>query len=243
MTRAGLELELKAASSSERAVGMARFFKTGAGQYGDGDLFLGIATPVLRRIALRYKGLELDELQRLLDSKAHEHRTAALEILVAQYKSGNEELRERIVEFYLSNTHAVNNWDLVDASAPYILGEHLKTRPRKILVKLARSKSLWERRIAMVSTLRLVRAGEADDALKIAEILLGDEHDLMHKAVGWVLREVGDLDEVALLDFLKKHYERVPRTALRYAIEHFGREDRKKMLGGEFRGVRLVAAR
>jgi 3-methyladenine DNA glycosylase AlkD len=234
MTRAALERELKAAANAERAVGMARFFKTGPGQYGEGDVFLGIATPVMRKIALRYRTLEFEDLQRMLESKLHEHRSVAVEILVAQYKKGDEALRGEIVAFYLGNTHRINNWDLVDASAPYILGEHLKTRSRKMLVKLARSKSLWERRIAIVSTLRLVRAGELDDALQIAEMLLDDTHDLMHKAVGWVLREVGDKDESALVDFLKTHYERLPRTALRYAIEHFSPEVRKKMLRGEF---------
>jgi 3-methyladenine DNA glycosylase AlkD len=235
MTRTALERELKTAGSPEGAAGMARYFKTGEGQYGEGDVFLGVTVPVLRRIALRYRTLDLDDLQRLLEAEVHEYRAAALEILVAQYKGGDEGLREVIVDFYLRNTQHVNNWDLVDGSCREILGEHLKTRSRRVLANLARSKSLWERRIAMVSTMTLVWAGEVDDALRTAEVLLDDRHDLIHKAVGWVLREVGDLDETALLSFLKKHYDRLPRTALRYAIEHFPVEERKKMLAGSFR--------
>jgi len=188
----------------------------------------------MRKIALQHRSMKLEDLQLLLESNVHEHRAAALEILVAQYKRGDEEQRRRIFDFYLSNTHCVNNWDLVDASCRGIVGEHLRTRPRKLLDKLARSKSLWERRIAMVSTMPLVWAGETEDALRIAEVLLDDEHDLIHKAVGWLLREVGDEDQTALMNFLKKHYERIPRTALRYAIEHFPTEERKKMLKGKF---------
>lgn len=233
-TRAQLERELKAAADPVRAVNLAWFFKTGKGQYGEGDVFLGITVPVLRKIALKYRGLELGDLERLLASKFHEHRAAALEILVAKYERGNEELREEIVEFYLRNTSRINNWDLVDGSARPILGEHLKTRPRKVLRTLARSKSLWERRIAMVSTMALVWAEELDDAMQIAEMLLDDKHDLIHKAVGWVLREAGRKDRARLLVFLEAHYARLPRTALRYAIEHFSPEQRKKMLAGEF---------
>ena len=188
----------------------------------------------MRRIALKYCALTLAELQKLLDSKIHEHRAAALEILASQYERGDEKQRNAIVTFYLRNTSRINNWDLVDASARPILGEHLKTRPRKILRKLAKSKSLWERRIAIVSTMTLVWAGELDDAMEIAEMLLDDERDLIHKAVGWVLREVGVEDRACLIAFLKKHYARLPRTALRYAIEHFPPQQRKKVLAGSF---------
>jgi 3-methyladenine DNA glycosylase AlkD len=170
----------------------------------------------------------------LLYAKLHEYRTAAIEILVSQYQRAGEEQRTGIVDFYLRNTAAINSWDLVDGSAPYILGEHLKTHPRKILRKLAQSKSLWERRIAMVATLRLVRSGELDDALIIAELLLDDSQDLIHKAVGWVLRESGRKDRPRLLAFLETHYSRLPRTTLRYAIEHFTPEQRKRMLAGDF---------
>jgi len=243
MTRAELVRELKAAGSKERATGMARYFKTGAGEYGEGDVFLGITTPVLRKIVLRYKTLGLDDLQRLLEAKEHECRSVALEILVMQYKSGDAELRREIVEFYLSNTRAINNWDLVDLSCRDIVGGHLKTGSRKLLTKLGKSESVWERRIAMVSTMSLVWEGDVADALHVAEMLLEDRHDLIHKAIGWVLRELGDKDEAALLGFLKQHYERVPRTTLRYAIEHFGAETRKRMLRGDFSGATISRRR
>ena len=213
---------------------MARYFKTGKGEYGEGDIFLGIATPILRKIALLHRELPLLDLQTLLDSRFHEYRSAALEILAAQYKRGNEKQRCRIVKFYLRNTHRINNWDLVDASCRPILGEHLKTHSRAILDKLASSRSLWERRIAMVSTMTLVWSGELNDAFRIAEALLADQHDLMHKAVGWVLREVGCKDRARLLHFLETHYARIPRTALRYAIEHLPPGERKKILAGKF---------
>jgi 3-methyladenine DNA glycosylase AlkD len=233
-TRPNLERELRAAGNATRAKQVAVYFKTGKGEYGAGDVFLGIPVPTMRRIALKYRALTLVDLQKLLDSKIHEFRAAALEILVAQYGRGDEKQRKAIVDFYLRNTGRINNWDLVDASARPILGEHLKTRSRKILRALAKSKSLWERRIAIVSTMTLVWSGELDDAMQIAEILLDDEHDLIHKAVGWVLREAGIEDRARLVAFLEMHYARMPRTALRYAIEHFPAEHRKKVLAGSF---------
>jgi len=234
ISRAALERELKAAGTAERAIGAARYFKTGKGEYGEGDVFLGVTVPALRKIAKQYRELEIEELEMLLRSRAHEHRAAALEILVEQYRRGDDKVRRQVFDFYLHNTRYVNNWDLVDGSCRGIVGEHLRTRSRRVLDKLARSESVWERRIAMVSTMPLVWGGETDDALRIAELLLDDAHDLIHKAVGWLLREVGDEDQAALVGFLKKHYERVPRTALRYAIEHFPMEQRKQMLKGEF---------
>src|SRR6266702_1949469 len=202
MTIAALKRELKAAGIPERAAGAARYFKTGAGEYGEGDVFLGVTVPALRKIALRYKSLSLDELQCLLVSKEHEVRVAALE--------------KKILRIYLRNTRYINNWDLVDCSCRDIVGGHLKAGPRKLLDKLAKSKNIWERRIAMISTMPLIRGGDVETPLRVAETLLDDPHDLIHKAVGWVLRVVGDQDRAALLRFLKKHYERVPRTALRY---------------------------
>lgn len=233
-TRTSLERELRAAGDAKRAKQVAVYFKTGKGEYGEGDVFLGIPVPVMRRISLKYRSLALSDLQKLLDSKIHEYRAAALEILAAQYARGDEKQCKAIVDFYLSNTSRINNWDLVDASARPILGEHLKGRPRKILRKLAKSTSLWERRIAIVSTMTLVWAGELCDALEIAEMLLDDEHDLVHKAVGWVLREAGIEDRPRLAVFLQQNYERMPRTTLRYAIEHFSPDQRKKMLAGSF---------
>jgi 3-methyladenine DNA glycosylase AlkD len=234
MTGAALKRELKAAGTPERAAGAARYFKTGPGEYGEGDVFLGVTVPLLRKIVSRYKTLSLDELQRLLKAKEHECRAAALEILVAQHKRGDEALRKEILEMYLRNTQYINNWDLVDLSCREVVGGHLKTGSKKLLTKLARSKSLWERRIAMISTMALVSEGDVEDALRVAEMLLDDPHDLIHKAIGWVLRVVGDEDQAVLLRFLKKHYERVPRAALRYSIEHFSSEERKNILAGEF---------
>jgi 3-methyladenine DNA glycosylase AlkD len=237
-TRTALVRELKAAGTPERAVGAARFFKTRPGEYGEGDLFLGITVPALRAIVRRYRTLELGEVERLLSAKEHECRLAALLILVAQFERGDKAAQRAILDLYLRNTRFINNWDLVDCSCREIVGTSVCTGSRRLLTRLAKSKSLWERRIAMVSTMALVKDGELDDALRIAELLLDDEHDLIHKAIGWVLRVVGDVDRTALLAFLKTHYARVPRTALRYAIEHFSAEQRKKLLAGQF-GSRL----
>jgi 3-methyladenine DNA glycosylase AlkD len=234
--RRQLESELTAAGDAVRAANVAWFFKTGKGGYGEGDRFLGIAVPVQRRIALRYRDLALSDIARLLASPIHEFRFAALEILVSQYERAaaglNERDPEELVAFYLSHTAGVNNWDLVDTSAPYILGEHLKTRPRKILDRLAASTNLWERRIAIVSTLPLIKARELDDTFRIARKLLDDPHDLIHKAVGWALREAGRVSRPALSQFLETHHTRLPRTALRYAIEHFPLAERKQILAG-----------
>jgi 3-methyladenine DNA glycosylase AlkD len=215
-------------------VDVAKFFKTGKGEYGEGDRFIGITVPALREIARQHVTLGFGDLERLLASPIHEFRSAALEILVVQYKRADEAQRERIVAFYLRQTAGMNNWDLVDAAAPYILGEHLKTRSRRVLHRLARSKDIWERRIAIVATLALIRGGEVKEAHLIAERLLGDEHDLIHKAVGWALRESGKISPEALLRFLKRHYRQIPRTTLRYAIERFPAAQRKKLLAGDF---------
>ena len=237
-TRSHLEKALKASASPERAAFSAHYFKTGKGEYGEGDIFLGVTVPARRKIALQHRNLPFADLKMLLESRIHEHRAAALDILVAQYKRGDEKLRKQIVRFYLSNTSRINNWDLVDASCRPILGEHLKTHPRAIpktiLDKLCRSKNLWERRIAIISTMTLVWAGELEDAMRIAEALLKDEHDLMHKAVGWVLREAGRKDRARLLALLETNYDRIPRTTLRYAIEHFPPAQRKKLLAADF---------
>jgi len=228
LTLTNLKKELAAAADPERARNSAWFFKTGEGQYGHGDRFIGLTVPAMRRIARRYVHLPLTDVAKVLASPIHEHRFVALEILVAQYEQGDT----RIFNFYLKHTKFVNNWDLVDTSAPYIVGEHLLTRPRKILYRLAKSKNLWERRIAIVSTQTLIRDGEIEDTFAIAKILLPDEHDLIHKAVGWMLREAGKQSAPALVKFLKQHYAQMPRTALRYAIERFPAERRKKMLAG-----------
>jgi 3-methyladenine DNA glycosylase AlkD len=239
--RRKLERALAALASPAHAAGMARFFKTGKGQYGEGDKFLGISVPVQRRIALEYRSLPLTEIAHLLQSPWHEHRFCALEILVHEYERGGEPLRRKIFRFYLDNTAGINNWDLVDTSAPYIVGAHLRTRSRRVLDRLAKSTSLWERRIAIVATLGLVKHGEIEDTFRIARALLADEHDLMHKAVGWALRETGKVSRPALLQFLETHYAAIPRTALRYAIEHLPPEQRKQILAGSFSATRHPA--
>lgn len=240
-TRTHLEKELRAAANPARAAFMAGYFKTGKGQYGEGDIFLGLPVPVFRKIALAHRELPLTDIKILLESKFHEHRCAALEILISQYRRADEKQRKQIVKFYLANTRYINNWDLVDASARPILGEHLKSNSRAILDKLCRSRNLWERRIAIISTLAFVKIGELDDAYRLAEALLADKHDLMHKAVGWVLREAGRVDRARLLAFLETRYDRIPRTALRYAIEHFSPAQRKKLLVADFSGFRREA--
>ena len=233
-TRKELERELAEAAEPKRAEILAWFFKTGKGQYGEGDQFLGLTVPKMRSIALRYRHLTLKDLARLLASPWHEYRLAALEILAAQFEKAEGRQRDQIVEFYLKQTPRINNWDLVDASAPYILGEYLHDRPREILDRLAASNDLWERRIAIVSTFAFIRRGDLKDTFRLAERLLDDKHDLIRKASGWALREAGKVSRPSLLRFLKKHYKRLPRTTLRYAIERFPPEQREKMLQGDF---------
>lgn len=230
----GLRKELAAGADAERARGSAWFFKTGKGQYGEGDKFIGLTVPAQRKIAGRYRTLALADIGKLLESKIHEHRFTALEILVMQYEAGDTGARQAIFDFYLKQTPRINNWDLVDTSAPYIMGEHLLSRPRKILYRLAKSGDLWERRIAIIATLMFIRAGELKDTFAIARLLLGDEHDLIHKAVGWALREAGKSSKPALLEFLRTNYSGMPRTSLRYAIERFPPAERSRILKGVF---------
>jgi 3-methyladenine DNA glycosylase AlkD len=234
LTRHQLEAELQAAGDPERAKGSAWFFKTGKGQYGEGDRFLGIRVPVQRKIALKFQDLPLADVAELLKSPFHEYRFTALEILVAKYEASSG---VEIFRFYLQNTSGINNWDLVDTSAPYIVGKHLLTRKRAILDKLSASANLWERRISIVSTLTLIKHGQLEDTFRIAHRLLPDRHDLTHKAVGWALRETGRQSRPALLEFLRANYASVPRTSLRYAIEHFSPEHRKQLLAGSFDGL------
>lgn len=212
--------ELATHAKSNDAVFLQRFFKTGPGQYGDGDKFLGLRVPVTRAVCKQYKDLPLPEIQKLLNSPSHEHRLAALIIMTEQAKKAAPEYQKQLYDFYLKNTKHINNWDLVDISCPAIVGAYLVGKPKEPLYKLANSKDLWEKRIAMVSTLQLIRAGQLGDTFKIAEILLNDKHDLIHKAVGWMLRCAGDVDRAELLKFLDKHAHEMPRTALRYALEH-----------------------
>ncbi len=229
-TRLELLRELESVADERKARNLAWFFKTGPGEYGEGDAFLGITVPVCRKIAMRYVHLPLPELAKVLASPIHEHRFAAFEILVAQYDRGDEQRRQEIFDFYLQNTHRANNWDLVDTSCRYIVGRHLVTRPRGLLDELASSSMLWERRIAIVSTFAFLAVGETKDTFRIARKLLGDKEPLIHKAVGWLLREAGKVSRPELERFLEKYSAKMPRTTLRYAIERFSVEERKMWL-------------
>lgn len=225
-----LKEDMETLADPEKAKILSRFFKTGKGQYGEGDVFLGIVVPKQRTVAKKYSGLPLRDIGRLLTGEIHEHRLVALIILANAYKNADTEDRERIVDFYLKQARNVNNWDLVDLSAPNILGEYLLNKDRAVLYRLAGSKNLWERRIAIMSTFAFIRKNDFKDTLRISELLLNDSHDLIHKAAGWMLREVGKRDLKAEEDFLERHYSLMPRTMLRYAIERFGAEKRKMFL-------------
>ncbi len=229
----GLESALRDASEPERIPDSMRFFKTGPGQYGEGDLFMGVRVPRQREIARRFLELPLSEIESSLESPLHEMRLTALFILVAQFKkTKSESTKEGIIRSYEKMMPRVNNWDLVDSSAPYLTGPwYRKHRPEKLL-GWARSGDLWPARIAMVSAFAWTRAGEIDVPLQLAEILQNHPHDLMHKAVGWVLREVGDVDRPALENWLKPRYNLLPRTMLRYTLEHFPKEQYKVYLEG-----------
>lgn len=228
---AEIKSELKKLAEPKRAKTYAWFFKTGKGQYGEGDKFLGIVMPELRRVAKKYyQETSLAEALQILQSEWHEERILALLILMLKYKKAEAKEKERIFLKYLANTKYINNWDLVDLSCRDIVGAHLFERDRSILYKLAKSKSLWEKRIAIVSTFYFISRNDLDDTFKISEILLRDQHDLIHKAVGWMLREAGKRDKSRLLNFLDHHGPRMPRTTLRYAIEKFSPEERKYYL-------------
>ena len=233
MGLAELRNDVKNEANEKQAAILQRFFKTGKGEYGEGDIFYGIKVPVQRRIAKKHKDISLADLQVLLDSSIHEERLVALFILVDQYTRGNDKTKEIIFNFYLKNTQSINNWDLVDLSAPKIVGAHLLNRDKEVLLKFARSSDLWKKRIAVLSTFYFIRNLQFDTALQLAEMLLNDKHDLIHKAVGWMLREIGKRNLKTEEDFLKKHYKRMPRTMLRYAIEKFPEAERKKYLKGE----------
>ena len=230
---AALRVALRDASDPKRAKAMSAYFKTGPGEYAEGDVFIGISMPALRAIARTCSSLTLAELDALLSSRVHEERSLALMVLVRQFEKGDAAARQERFDFYLAHLAGINNWDLVDMSAPRIVGTHLiATRDQRLLPRLARSKVLWERRVAMLATLAFITEGDAKTAFAIAELLLGDTHDLMHKAVGWMLREVGKrVDEDTLRGFLTTHAPMMPRTALRYAIERFSPAERKRWLG------------
>lgn len=227
---AKLQSQLRALASRSDAASAQRFFKTAPGEYGAGDQFIGIRVPVLRKLAKEFHSLRLRELAELLHSHIHEERLLALIILVNSYERADEAGRAEIYAFYLDHLNRVNNWDLVDSSAPYIVGPQLAERSRTILFRLARAKNLWHRRVAMLAAFHFIRQNDFADALRLAELLRDDEHDLMHKAVGWMLREIGKRDVAVLKKFLQQHAARMPRTMLRYAIEKFSLRERREWL-------------
>ncbi len=227
-----LKQEIALLSNPEKAKILQRFFKTCKGQYGDGDIFLGISVPEQRKVAKKFKEIELSKLKPFMQSGIHEERLVALLILVQKFEKGNEAEKGKIYKFYFDNVQGVNNWDLVDLTAPKIVGAWLLDKDRKLLFKLAKSNNLWEKRIAIISTFAFIREKDFEDSLAIAEILLHDKHDLIHKAVGWMLREVGKKDLETEEGFLKKHYKEMPRTMLRYAIERFEEKKRVAYLKG-----------
>jgi len=224
--------EVDALRSPERAERNARFFKTGPGQYGEGDQFAGLTLAQVHALRRKFRGLSLDCLAELLESPIHEERLLALDILVDQYARGDSTARQAIYDLYLGSTRWVNNWDLVDCSAAQIVGAHLQGKPRDVLDRLAASQSVWERRIAMIATFHYIRQGDPLPALGIAEVLLGDRHDLIHKAAGWMLREVGKrCTKEHLTSFLDKYAATMPRTMLRYAVEQLPREEQQHYMG------------
>lgn len=225
-----LKRALRRHQSEKKANILRGFFKTGQGEYAEGDIFLGVTVPVLRKLAKQFKDIKLKPAVELLRSPIHEERLLALLILILKYRGSNLRGKEKIYRIYLKNTKYINNWDLVDVTAKHIVGDFLRDRDKLVLYKLAKSASLWERRIAILSTLHFVENCQFNDTIRIARLLLSDRHDLIHKAVGWMLREVGKRDLEAEEKFLRKNYKIMPRTMLRYAIEKFPKSKRSLYL-------------
>lgn len=223
---------LKELGDRDTAVHSRRFFKTGKGEYGEGDQFIGIRVPVLRKCARQFKEAGLEDTLKLLKSPIHEARLLALFMLTDRYSKSDDSEKRTIYRAYLDHTGYINNWDLVDSSAQHIVGDYLSDRDRKPLYRLARSKSLWERRIGIMSTHRFIKQGDFADTLALAQMLLTAQEDLIHKAVGWMLREVGNRNVSVEEAFLAKHYMRMPRTMLRYSIEKFPEDERQAYLHG-----------
>lgn len=246
MTAENVQKELRVFASAERKKAVEWFFKTGKGQYGEGDIFLGVSSPDMRRVSRKYRDLPFAELQKLIASPIHEERSCALSILVQRYEKGGEradraapadpEPRKTILDFYLHNMQYINNWDLVDCSAHKILGRAIYEGLQEVVIldRLAVSDILWERRIAIIATMYFIHKGQLDHTFRLAERLLADREDLMHKAVGWMLREAWKKDPAAVETFLIKHYPQIPRTALRYAIEKMEETKRQRFLKGRF---------
>jgi len=246
MTRTGkqsmaaeVRSELRSMKDPEKARILSGFFKTGPGEYGEGDRFLGIKVPVIRKIAKKYRNIPLNHVLDLLQSEYHEERFAALLILVDRYQHGDKDCQKEIFGVYLDNTEHINSWDLVDTTAPHIVGHYLFGRKQSLLSELAVSDNLWERRIAILSTFYFIRQGRDRETLKIARLLLHDSHDLIHKAVGWMLREVGSRGSMEIeCRFLDRYASVMPRTMLRYAVEKFPRDLRMKYMGKQESEVR-----
>ena len=228
-----IRTNLEKLADKQRSKVLQRFFKTGPGEYGEGDMFLGIRVPELRKLAKKYQDITTKEVEQLLKSAIHEERLLALLILVRTYSRGDESAKKKIYELYLKNTKAVNSWDLVDGSAEHIVGAFLMDKSKRPLYRLAKSKNLWERRISIMSTFHFIKRDEFSETLKISGMLISDEEDLIHKAVGWMLREVGKRHLQTEEKFLKDHYKDMPRTMLRYAIERFPEPKRQRYLKGE----------
>jgi 3-methyladenine DNA glycosylase AlkD len=228
---AKIKKDLKKLADSNKIEIYQNFFKTGKGQYGEGDIFIGVSVPNTRKIAKKYKGINFELIQKLLESKIHEERLLGVLILVQKYQDFSD---DKIPEFYLKHTQKINNWDLVDLSADKIIGKYYFDKPKNKLYELAKSKNLWERRTSIISTFYFIKNNQFEETLKISEILLQDKHDLIQKAVGWMLREVGKKDKKTEEDFLKKHYKNMPRTMLRYSIEKFPEDERQKYLKGDY---------
>ena len=228
-----IQRKLQELGSREKAKVLQRFFKTGPGEYGEGDVFVGVKVPELRKLAKEYHEITVKEVKQFLKSDIHEERLLALFILVRKYSKGNEAEKKRIYELYLKNTQFINSWDLVDSSAHHIIGAFLVDKSKEPLHSLAKSMNLWERRISIISTFYFIKHDKYAETLKISEILLTDEQDLIHKAVGWMLREIGKRNMPTEEKFLRKHYKRMPRTMLRYAIEKFPEDKRLRYLKGK----------
>lgn len=233
MTAQIIRTKLQKLANKDKAKILQGFFKTGLGEYGEGDIFLGINVPVLRKLLKEHDSIPLNETMQLLKSPIHEERLLALLLLVRAFSKGDEALQKKIYDLYLKHTRYINNWDLIDLTAPNIVGTYLLGKRRKPLYALAKSHDLWKRRIAIMATFSFIKQSDFDDTLTISNTLLTDEHDLIHKAVGWMLREVGKRSLVTEERFLQQHYKKMPRTMLRYAIERFPEAKRKKYLHGE----------
>ena len=231
MSVVDLKRTVRKQSNPEKGKFLQRFFKTGKGEYAEGDIFAGITVPVSRKISRQFKNLSLNDLSKVIKSKIHEERLIALFILVGRMQKANEKEREKIYKFYLKNLKYINNWDLVDLSADKIIGEYLFDKKRELLFKLVKG-NLWERRIAVLSSFNFIKKNDYSTTLKICKLLLTDKEDLIHKATGWMLREIGKRDLKTEEDFLKLYYKKMPRTMLRYAIEKFPERKRKSYLLG-----------